>query len=164
MVLTDKHIRAWATFLDTDADFLLCFEDDAVFKDDSVQRLAGLLDRLVRKNPHGSHLVYVDLAGGLSREALRVDELQTGKDDSFRYYRKPVTNTTCVYLMSRSLVSVFHEMLTRRPWLRVIGIDWMINALFMLMEKANLQCECMHADPTIFRHGSVTGEYMSSTR
>ena len=32
VVVTDKHIRAWAAFLETGADFLICFEDDAVFQ------------------------------------------------------------------------------------------------------------------------------------
>ena len=35
-VVTDKHIRAWSAFLETGRDFLIFFEDDAVFNDDSV--------------------------------------------------------------------------------------------------------------------------------
>jgi len=157
MAVTDKHIRAWAAFLDSGADYLICFEDDAMFQNNSELRLVGLLDRLFSRK--AGHLVYVDLAGGCTQEALRIEKLQTGQDDDFRHYCKPVTNTACVYLMSRPLVSTFYDILTRRPWLRMIGIDWMVNTLFILTEKAGIHCDCMHADPTIFSHGSVTGEY-----
>lgn len=62
-IVTEKHIRAWGKFLDTDADFLICFEDDAVFKDDSVQKLNNLLNTLAKNHPNIP--CYVDL-GGLS--------------------------------------------------------------------------------------------------
>lgn len=61
--VTDKHIRAWSAFLDSDADFLLCFEDDAVFKEDSVQRVHDLIEMLTHRTGNGP--IYVDLAGGL---------------------------------------------------------------------------------------------------
>ena len=159
MVLTDKHIRAWAAFLETGGDFLICFEDDAMFKDDSNQRVADLLDTLSRKNCDTP--IYVDLAGGCELDELKIGNLETGRDASFRFYSKPVTNTACAYLMSRSLVTSFYEIVTRRPWLRLIGADWMINKLLMLMESDGVTCDCMHAEPTIFKHGSATGEYQS---
>lgn len=162
MMVTDKHIRAWAAFLDAGGDFLICFEDDAVFKEDSIQRVADLLGTLAHKDP--SSLVYVDLAGGCRLEELRIDKLESRRDASFRYYCKPVTNTACAYLLSRPLVAHFHDTLTRRPWLRLIGVDWMMNKLLMLIEKGGIQCHCMHADPTIFKHGSTTGEYAPWTR
>jgi GR25 family glycosyltransferase involved in LPS biosynthesis len=163
MAVTDKHIRAWATFLDTNADFLILFEADLVFKDDSNQRLENLLDKLVREK--SDRLLYVDLAGGCSTEALKIGKLQIGKDATFLHYSKPVTNTACAYLLSRSLASTFFKVLIRRPWFRIIGVDWMMNALFMRMEKeaANFVV-CMHAEPTIFKHGSTTGEYMPWVR
>jgi GR25 family glycosyltransferase involved in LPS biosynthesis len=156
-VVTDKHIRAWSAFLESDADFMICFEDDAVFKDDSTQRLNELLDDLARRLP--DILIYVDLAGGCERDMLKIDTLETGRDASFRFYRKPVTNTACSYLMSRPLVTIFIEMIVRRPWLRLIGIDWMMNKLFILAANDGIECSCMHASPTIFKHGSFTGEY-----
>lgn len=159
MMVTDKHIRAWSSFLETDGDYLICFEDDAVFKDDSIQRLADLLGKLRQELPRG--LVYVDLAGGCQLEALGIDKLETCWDGNFRHYSKPVTNTACTYLMSRSLVVNFHDELVRKPWLRLIGVDWMMNKLFMLMEEAGSQCDCLHANPAIFKHGTFTGEYVS---
>lgn len=159
VVVTDKHIRAWAAFLETGADFLICFEDDAVFKDDSNQRVADLLDTLSRRNLDSP--AYVDLAGGCRLEELWIAKLEAGQDAYFRHYSKLVTNTACAYLMSRPLVTTFHEILTRRPWLRLIGIDWLMNKLFITMANKEVGCLCMHADPTILKHGATTGDYVS---
>jgi len=159
MVLTENHIEGWNAFLAGDADFMICFEDDAVFKDDSSQRLHQLLDNLSRKSPDS--LIYVDLAGGCEHDALNINNLETGKDSSFRFYSKPVTNTACSYLVSRPLANFFIEMVTKKPRLRLIGADWLMNKLFILAADKGVKCTCMHASPTIFKHGSLTGEYTS---
>ena len=159
VILTEKHIRAWGRFLDSGADFLICFEDDAVFKDDSVQRIRDLLGLLTQRKLDSRS--YVDLAGGCKLDELRIDNLESSQDTSFRFYSKPVTNTACAYFISRPLVSTFHATLTRRPWLRLLGADWMMNSLFVAMANDGMECVCMHAAPTIFKHGSITGEYVS---
>ena len=87
--------------------------------------------------------------------------LETSKDESYRYYKNPVTNTACAHLMSRELVTAFCKTLTRRPWLRLVGVDWMINSIFILGEEQVSDCICLHVDPTIFKHGTTTGEYVS---
>ncbi|MCJ7546066.1 MAG: hypothetical protein MUP30_04490, partial [Deltaproteobacteria bacterium] len=154
-IVTDKHIRAWNTFIETGCDYLVCFEDDAIFMDDSIRRMCNLFDTLSKKGI--KNLVYVDLAGGCELADLRISFLETHRGDGFRYYLKPVTNTACAYLLSKPLVSVFLAHLVKRPRLRLIGIDWMMNKLFMLTIKDTVECLCMHADPTIFKHGSTTG-------
>ena len=159
VLVTDKHIRAWSQFLDSDADYLIVFEDDVVFKEDSNLRINRLLDNLTRN--YLSRECYVDLAGGSSLADLMISRLETCHDDNYRYYQKPVTNTACAYLISRELIIKFNEILIRKPWLRLIGIDWMINSLFISTGKDVSSVVCMHADPTIFRHGTTTGEYIS---
>jgi hypothetical protein len=159
--VTDKHIRAWTEFLDTNADWLICFEDDAVFKEDSIENVKKLLTQVGSSN--GDTYSYFDLAGGCNLNDLRIDKLLERKDNYFRYYTKPVTNTACVYMVNRSLVSKFHGILTRKPWLRLVGIDWMMNSLFVLIgeEHSNWTPVCMHASPTFFKHGTTTGDYVS---
>jgi GR25 family glycosyltransferase involved in LPS biosynthesis len=159
MLVTDKHVRAWSAFLEASGDFLICFEDDAIFKKDSIERVQDLL--AVVSNKDSAYPIYVDLAGGCELEELKIGNIETCRDALFRHYSKPVTNTACVYLMNRKLVTSFHHLITRRPWLRLIGIDWMMNKLFMLMTRDGAECICMHADPTIFKHGTTTGEYLS---
>jgi len=159
VMVTEKHIRAWGGFLDCDADYLICFEDDTVFKDNSIQRIMDLLRQLAQENADAR--IYVDLAGGCNLDELRIDNLEQSQGGLFRHYSKPVTNTACAYLMIRQLVVAFYSNLTRRPWLRLIGIDWMMNSVFVAMANDGMECVCMHAAPTIFKHGTTTGEYVS---
>jgi len=156
-ILTDKHIRAWNAFTETDCEYLVCFEDDAVFQDNSAERLSALFDMLTKRG--GSQFTYVDLAGGCDIKDLQISQLETIKEGGFTHYSKPVTNTTCVYVLSRLLVSEFLDQLIRSPWLRLIAIDWMINKLFIDIEKNNPEILCMHSEPPIFHHGSTIGAY-----
>src|SRR5450830_1344827 len=50
VAVSDKHIRAWAQFLDTNAKWLICFEDDAVFKEDSISKIQKLISQLLSEN------------------------------------------------------------------------------------------------------------------
>jgi hypothetical protein len=159
VMVTDKHIRAWSQFLDSDANYLIVFEDDAVFKDDSNLRINQLPVDLTRN--FLNRPCYVDLGGGCSLADLMISSLEKHHDENYRYYKKPVTNTTCAYLISRELITQFNAILTRKPWLRLISIDWMINSLFISIGKDVSSVVCMHADPTIFKHGTFTGEYTS---
>jgi len=159
LAVADKHIRAWTQFMESGAEWMIVFEDDAVFREDSIRRLLDLLqDSSLRSSQH----IYIDLSGGCPCDGIQVDRLETHRDASFRHFRKPVTNTTCTYLISRPLVGLLLEQVVRRPWLRLHQSDWLLNALFVRLEKQGLDCLCMHASPTIFSHGSVTGEYAST--
>lgn len=158
-IVTDKHIRLWQQFLDTDLRYLLVFEDDAVFKETSIDCVLDLRERLVHEPL--TRPVYIDLAGGCDLTHLGIDHLLVEQTAHFRRYRKPVTNTACVYLVDRTMVKLFVGHLVRQPWLRLISIDWLMNQLFILSNLQENQALCLHADPTIFGHGSTTGHYFS---
>jgi len=158
-MVTDKHIRLWLQFLDSDMQSLVVFEDDAVFGERSIQEIVRLRERLSQEPV--IRPVYIDLAGGCEPRELAVDRLLIGQDERFRHYRKPVTNTACVYLVNRSTVQLFVTQLLQRPWLRLISIDWLMNQLFILSRPGDDSMLCLHADPPIFRHGSTTGHYIS---
>lgn len=158
-IVTDKHIRIWQCFLESDLQYLLVFEDDVVFRDDSDVSIQNLLTRLDQL-PAGQ-LAYVDLAGGCKLDDLAISNLESAKDAHFRHYARPTTNTACAYLINRELAQRFCKLLLRRPWLRLIGIDWMMNKLFMLINPAVGEIYCAHSDPTIFKHGSTTGDYIT---
>ncbi|AWW47462.1 hypothetical protein DPM17_01650 [Polynucleobacter paneuropaeus] len=157
MIVTAKHIRAWEQFLEMNVDYLIVFEDDVIFQESSALRLSNLLSTLGQKNK----LCYVDLGGGAELSDLMVDRLLIYQEAEYRHYKMPVTNTACAYLIGRELAEVFSKTLVSRPWLRLIGIDWMINNIFILNKELMQDCLCMHADPTIFKHGTTTGDYIS---
>lgn len=156
LAVTDKHIRAWDRFLDSDADLLICFEDDAIFKDTSAADLSDVLAVIAHTKPQ--ELLYVDLAGGMPISNLKIAALEDRKEGFFTYYKKPVTNTACSYLLNRSTAGLFRSILSNSPELRHVSIDWLLNALFIELEKQGMKALCFHADPTVFNHGSTTGE------
>lgn len=155
--VTDKHLRAWGHFLEIKGDFLICFEDDAIFKEKSLLRLKPFLKDIAGRNQEA---VFLDLAGGCRPEVLKVKNLESRVVKDRVYYRKPVTNTGCVYLMSRKSAKIFYFYLLRNPLLRLIGADWLLNKLFIL-STPKYKYFCYHANPTIFDHGSALGDYSS---
>lgn len=155
--VTEKHLRAWGIFLEMKSDFLICFEDDAVFKKDSLTRVRLFLKGVAK---YEGKPVYFDLAGGVSPDLLNVKNLEFKNISGRKYYRKPVTNTGCCYLISRPSARIFFFYLLKNPGLRLIGADWLLNKLFIL-STPKYRYICYHADPPIFANGSATGNYSS---
>ncbi|OYU16226.1 MAG: hypothetical protein CFE37_02465 [Alphaproteobacteria bacterium PA4] len=155
--VTAKHIVAWQAFLDGDASHLLVCEDDLIFHPDSADRLrAALTDAAATPG-----LRHVDLAGGLAPDRLGIDRLVTARDDGRIHYARAVTNTACGYLLSRELAGHFLAILLRRPDLRLLGIDWMLNAMLMQLRRDGIAVTGLHHDPPIFGHGTFSGAYTS---
>jgi hypothetical protein len=162
VMVTDKHIRAWDRFLELDCDLLICLEDDAVFKPDSIEQFAAVIHEIATLEPQSN--LYVDLAGGCSLSDLQIAHLVQRKKGFLTFYERAVTNTACAYLLSKPLVASFKAALVRLPALRLIGIDWMINKLLIELHCAGGSCICFHADPTVFKHGSTTGDFQAWER
>jgi hypothetical protein len=160
MVLTDKHIRVWSEFLESPCEFLLCFEDDAIFLHSSEQRLVEVLKQ-AKAHGEGANL-YVDLAGGCTIPGLGVGQLFDRREKDFIYFRKPVTNTACTYLLNRSMVEDFMEMLVFQPTLRYTPADWLMNKLLIEIDKLGRKTACFHLDPPVFEHGSAKGIWPST--
>lgn len=154
--VSDKHIRAWNLLLERDADLLICFEDDAIFKPTSIQNIKELLQNMNNINKP----LYVDFAGGCSPEELRFEKLQLKKDKMGIYYRKPTTNTGCAYMANKLMVEILFLNLQKYPWIRLIAFDWLLNKVFMLTQSQH-DYVCYHTYPSIISHGSVTGSHVS---
>jgi hypothetical protein len=161
-IVSDKHIRAWDAFLESDCDIVICFEDDAVFNADSIDKLKMVLQEVSALSAATN--LYVDLAGGCALSDLFIAQLVQKRSGIFTYYNKAVTNTACAYLLSRSLVAAFREVLTIKPALRLIGIDWMMNRLLIELEAQGASCVCFHTEPTALTHGSVAGDFAAWER
>lgn len=157
-MVTDKHIRAWNQLIEKN-DYLLFFEDDAVFCDSSVEKINSLLsEKLYNKL---DNYVYIDIGGGCHLDDLQIKKLEQNQDNTFIYYEKIVTNTACAYILNRKLATYFLSTLLHAPELRYIGIDWMMNELSMKLEKSihGENIFCIHANPSFVNHGSVVGNY-----
>ena len=156
-LLTDKHIRAWTTFIDSEADVLIVLEDDAVFRTDSFHGLAALIQRI---GPDIARPIYVDVAGGFPLRKVVDPRLGKVAWSGVTEFPIPFTNTTCGYLATRPLVVAMLERVTWDSELRSLGVDWLINELMMRCHRDE-PVICFHTDPPVLSHGSLTGIYQS---
>lgn len=158
MMSTDKHIRIWNACNEYNADFVFCFEDDTIFKDDSIERILEFINIACQiKEP-----LYVDLAGGLKIVDLKLEKLDVKTLNNIGHtYSRPVTNTTCCYFINSEQLQLFTKNILNKPFLRYLAIDFMINYLFIIQLNQGILAKCIHADPTIFHHGSFSGYYDS---
>ena len=160
MLLTDKHISVWRRFLDSKCDLLLCCEDDVMIEEKGMSDLTSLLLR--RGLSVNSNAEYFDLAGGCNLGGLGLRPIQKIFSQKLNAYSPGISNTTCSYLLTKSMAQLFYAELEKNMLLRLIGADWLINKLFMLLSNSNSQYDCFHADPPYFIHGTVSGTYSTS--
>jgi len=151
-VVTAKHIRAWRDFLaSTDAE-LLVLESDAGLTDDTTAAI-GRLTTSPATDPR-----YVNLAGGLDIHDLGIDHLIGNAwpvDASLMEFHRPVTNTSCAYLINRPMAQLLIDHLHQAPADAELGIDWLFNATFLANQGTRIQC--LHARPPVIIHGSLHG-------
>lgn len=157
MIVTDKHIRAWNNFLENETDLLMCFEDDAIFNDTSVTDFKKILRGI---NKFNNKLIYLNFTSGCSPEELKFEKIELKKESGRTFYSRPVTNTGCCYMINRKLASVVLLYLLKNPELRLLTLDWLVNKIFILTYQ-EYKYYCYHAEPSIFEHGSIKGNYKS---
>jgi hypothetical protein len=156
--LTAKHIRSWEFFVESDSNLLIICEDDVVLKELSTKRFCDLINRIESFDQP----LYIDIAGGLSIDSLRVNNLILNSTIEKIIFSKPVTNTTCCYLVNKSFIRLALKVIIDRPYLRYIGADWLINTIFIILARDNTEIYCEHYNPPILSHGTFTGSYKSS--
>jgi hypothetical protein len=157
-LLTDKHARAWTSFVGSGSDFLAVFEDDVIFRDDSIDRFTAVLDSFDHPVVDS---IYLDLAGGFPLDKIvprSVTRVRLGETLRFAI---PFANTTAGYLISRPLAERILTVLAWRPGLRRLGPGWLLNELLATTHRVD-PVVCLHADPPIFDHGTFTGAYPST--
>jgi hypothetical protein len=158
IILTDKHIRAWDQFLETGADWLLLMEDDVVFTDESLPTLLGLFEQFYSV----STPTYVDLGGGFSISALGIGDLIEKIDGRMFFFKRPVTNTTCCYLMNSTLARILKRKVTENPSYRQLPADWLLSRCFIDLSNDQVAVRCLHFYPPAMIHGSIHGFYTST--
>ena len=153
--VTAKHIVAWRRFQGSGDEELLVLESDAGITNRTRPTVDHLLDDPAEE-PR-----YVNLAGGLHTDAIGITHLQDptkSPDGQLRRYRKPVTNTSCAYLVNRPFVDAALKHLEKEPEDAHLGIDWLFNAIFLdYTQTTGAVIECWHAEPPAIVHGSLEG-------
>lgn len=150
--VTAKHVDAWQKFVASPSSALVLLEADATFTPDSLRRLTQALVEVVTDVP-----TYINLAGGLDRSAIAIENLATDDLDGMMVFSQPVTNTSCAYVINRSLVVELLSFLDAFPEARNLGIDWLFNAFFVNETSKGESIRCFHSEPPALLHGSLIG-------
>lgn len=156
MAVSVKHQEAWRILQKGQATSFLILESDAVWIEDRSLELMNLLGILTDMRP-----TYINLAGGLDVSELGVEKLikEDGGElqSDRRFFKKPITNTSCAYAINRSLCDLFLTHIESHPQQKSLGIDWLINAVFLELTNEAVEVICVHAIPPVLHHGSMTG-------
>lgn len=156
--ITNKHLKAWEEFRNSPFDFLLVMEADATWTDSQGTSLVRTIESLSNETP-----AYFSISGGLDIEKLRIDKLVSQREifdgQEVLTFSKPVTNTSCAYIINRPLVDLLLDAASEpsnNQW-RKLPIDWFINSLFVHISGQFEDIRCTHFDPPLLIHGSISG-------
>jgi hypothetical protein len=156
-IVTGKHVSAWNA--GSEFDFTIVVEDDAVVGAD-IQRLAPLLLVEIEESIESGSSTYLDIAGGYPLDLI-VKKLSTVQD-GFVSATTLFTNTACVYGFNRFLAQAMSDAVSQAPKLRELGVDFLMNSLFMRFSSSSRRC--VHFTMDAIRHGSMNGKYQSWTQ
>ncbi len=146
---TRKHLLALDSFLDSDSDWLLGLEDDAIGE-------AGWSDRAIAAAKQfgdaGAPAVFIAASEGCNLSRTSSDPMPDGLG-LFRV-SPPTSRTACAYLMNRAAASSFQRILRRtgvRPHASM-GFDFLVA--FMVLRSST---RVYWVEPPLFLHGSERG-------
>lgn len=150
--VTAKHVASWQSFVESYHDVLIVMESDATTTDLLIPAL-----KTVKRAMQDDQPTYVNIAGGLDARDLKIDHLMHGSMPGFVSFSRPVTNTSCAYVMNREFAHPLLSFLTDSPKSTDLGIDWLFNAFFLELMAKDASVRCLHADPPALIHGSMAG-------
>lgn len=149
--IAGKHLHLFETALNSDADFLMVLEDDAVLNEEGAQGFEELVPRTV-KHLGADERWYLNL-GGESREQLIANLAPFAAPDiaGFVKLRPAQVDTVCAFIVSRSALQEIWKTVLFRPEIRASPPDHLMN---YIMDQEEISC--LHASPSFFIHGSTS--------
>jgi len=118
-VVSDKHIYLWTSIVEESAVGGIIFESDF----DPGPRVGwGRLSSAVKAQAKQHD--YIDFSGSFTLEKLGLGPSEDDLSVDFL-----TTNTLCAYWISREAASAALSLVARRPWLRAIGADFLLNSV-----------------------------------
>ena len=153
--ISRKHSEIWRDSNRNNADWVVVLEDDALPKPGWEVRIDNLVEDLVSFRPQ-----YVDLAGGFKTETVTSHRSFVRKTSSGVLFAKVMTNTSCGYAMGRDFVERALKHFESFPNKDLVAIDTFVNDLSTVGKTTESQ-RSLHTSPTIFAHGSMTGDFES---
>lgn len=168
ILLTDKHIYLWRSFLESGSSLLCVMEDDAFVLDSKSiisNRWSEFCDYII--SFHGLEIlglcerenVYIDCAGGFKMADLEISAIWlnnlTNIPRGIISFKKLFSNTTCMYMLSRPLALVMYEIVSKNPLFRLLPADWLINKCAIEIFNQGIKTLCYHFNPPLLQHGSI---------
>ena|GEM_PF-4460463 len=143
---TRKHLLALDRFLDSDSEWLLGLEDDAIAVDGWGERVARIAERL---SGPSSRAVFVAASegAGLTRTASDPEPDDLG----LFAISPPSTRTACAYLMNRAAAQFFQDTLRSTGVRPDEGAGFDFLAGFMVLQSP---VDVYWTEPPVFLHGS----------
>jgi hypothetical protein len=146
--LSAKHLHLWACLANSTAMGAVIVEDDFSLRtESSPDEVADLL------NEFGTHIDWIDLAGGISRKGLGFPDSKL-ENLVLSYI---CTNTVCGYFVSKRMAIALIDLISERPSRLFLGS-------FVTNELNNAGFRGSSVLPMIppFIHGTITGGMASS--
>lgn len=176
ILLTDKHIYLWRTFLESGSSLLCVMEDDAFVLDSEsiiANRWSEFCDYII--SFHGLDILglcerenlYIDCAGGCKMADLEISAIWlnnlTNIPSGIISFKKLFSNTACMYMLSRPLALAMYKIVSENPVFRFLPADWLINKCAIMIFNQDVKTLCYHFNPPLLQHGSII-EGISSMR
>lgn len=162
--LTRKHNAAWSQFLESDSDFLLVLEDDALLLDGWKARWVQAQKLLFSFKSPGK--LFISLGRGFGFDQLGTLHLSRSIEGvgGFVEMSKPFANTACAYLINRELAEALVTYSSSWPNRMLLNADFLLNDLMSRQTSSSEQSKltCLHATNPVFDNASLAGEYSSS--
>jgi hypothetical protein len=155
MALTHKHIRAWELFLDSQHEYLLVLEDDAVVHRDTPNELRQTISEV---HDHTTAF-FLNLTCAFSENELGLSRDLEFETESLKCYKTGSANTAGAYLMHRTLVAQFMQIIYERPATALLNADSMIDKLLLVSETMSV---CYQVKVPLIANGSLNGTYITT--
>lgn len=118
-VVSDKHIFLWTSIVEAGATGGIIFESD--FEPGPRKGWDSLPSEIAR---HSQDYDYIDFSASFSLEKLGLPPAE-----DYLSLEILTTNTLCAYWISRRAAAAALAAVSRRPWLRAIGSDFLLNSI-----------------------------------
>lgn len=162
--LTRKHNAAWSQFLESDSDFLLVLEDDALLLDGWNAGWVQAQKLLFSDKAPGK--LFISLGRGFSFDELGTLHLSRSIEGvgGFVEVSKPFANTACAYLINRELAGALVTYSSSWPNRMLLNADFFLSDLMSRVANSSdgTKLTCLHATNPVFDNASLAGEYSSS--
>jgi hypothetical protein len=157
-LITHKHLLAIDTFLNSNRDYLLVIEDDAIFDNTTgASVFSQSLLPLLSNHENTAPPLFVNLTfGNGSSLPLYVDTLGTEFNAGAVLVSPGQPDTLCGYMMNRSLAEKLAEKYVEDPALRLVVPDVAWQGLF-----PELNLSSVHLTPPLVIHGTTSGSFAS---